>query len=150
MEKDLILLPDELTYVDGAQVACGFGTVYEGLEKIGISGNDQVLVVRAPIELPGPTGRATLECCRNLLGAPIEGITSTSVRPAPDLMKAMRRPSGDQAGLESLRGLSVSCCTLSSPTSFTKRSRLPVCPRSHANTTRSPSGENDGCRSWPS
>ena len=39
-EKDLIHLPDELTYADGAQVACGFGTVYVGLEKIGISGND--------------------------------------------------------------------------------------------------------------
>jgi len=36
-EKDLIHLPDQLSYTDGAQVACGFGTVYEGLEKIGIS-----------------------------------------------------------------------------------------------------------------
>ena len=27
-EKDLIALPDSLTYKDGAQVACGFGTVY--------------------------------------------------------------------------------------------------------------------------
>jgi len=35
-EKDLVLLPAELSYADGAQVACGFGTVYEGLEKIGI------------------------------------------------------------------------------------------------------------------
>ena len=26
-EKDLIALPDELSYADGAQVACGFGTV---------------------------------------------------------------------------------------------------------------------------
>ena len=33
-EKDLIALPDELSYADGAQVACGFGTVYEGLKKI--------------------------------------------------------------------------------------------------------------------
>ena len=32
-EKDLIHLPDELTYADGAQVACGFGTVYEGLRE---------------------------------------------------------------------------------------------------------------------
>ena len=32
-EKDLVLLPDSLTYSDGAQVACGFGTVYEGLER---------------------------------------------------------------------------------------------------------------------
>jgi len=43
-EKDLIHLPAELTYADGAQVACGFGTVYEGLEKIAISGNDAVLI----------------------------------------------------------------------------------------------------------
>ena len=54
-EKDLVLLPDGLSYLDGAQVACGFGTVYEGLEKIGISGNDAVLVVGL-----GPVGLAAL------------------------------------------------------------------------------------------
>jgi threonine dehydrogenase-like Zn-dependent dehydrogenase len=53
-EKDLVLLPDELSYTDGAQVACGFGTVYEGLEKIGISGNDAVLVAGL-----GPVGLAS-------------------------------------------------------------------------------------------
>jgi len=53
-EKGLVLLPDSLTYSDGAQVACGFGTVYEGLEKIGISGNDAVLVTGL-----GPVGLAT-------------------------------------------------------------------------------------------
>jgi threonine dehydrogenase-like Zn-dependent dehydrogenase len=54
-EKDLVLLPDELSYVDGAQVACGFGTVYEGLERITISGNDAVLVTGL-----GPVGLAAL------------------------------------------------------------------------------------------
>jgi threonine dehydrogenase-like Zn-dependent dehydrogenase len=54
-EKDLVPLPPQLTYTDGAQIACGFGTVYEGLEKIGISGNDAVLVVGL-----GPVGLATL------------------------------------------------------------------------------------------
>jgi len=54
-EKDLVLLPDELSYVDGAQIACGFGTVYEGLERIGVSGNDVVLVVGL-----GPVGLAAL------------------------------------------------------------------------------------------
>ena len=44
-EKDLVLLPEELTYTDGAQIACGFGTVYEGIEKCGISGNDAVLLL---------------------------------------------------------------------------------------------------------
>ncbi|MCJ7715260.1 MAG: zinc-binding dehydrogenase [Anaerolineales bacterium] len=53
-EKDLVQLPDSLSYSDGAQVACGFGTVYEGLEKIGISGNDAVLITGL-----GPVGMAT-------------------------------------------------------------------------------------------
>ncbi|MEZ4835638.1 MAG: alcohol dehydrogenase catalytic domain-containing protein [Caldilineaceae bacterium] len=54
-EKDLVLLPDQLSYLDGAQVACGFGTVYEGLERIGINGNDAVLVMGL-----GPVGLAAL------------------------------------------------------------------------------------------
>jgi len=58
-EKDLVALPDELTYTDGAQVACGFGTVYEGLEKIGVSGNDAVLVAGL-----GPVGLAALMLAR--------------------------------------------------------------------------------------
>jgi threonine dehydrogenase-like Zn-dependent dehydrogenase len=64
-EKDLCTLPDELSYVDGAQVACGFGTVYEGLEKIGISGNDAVLITGL-----GPVGLAAGMLCR-ALGAPM-------------------------------------------------------------------------------
>ena len=64
-EKDLIWLPDELTFADGAQVACGFGTVYEGLEKIGISGNDAVLITGL-----GPVGLATAALCRKF-GAPL-------------------------------------------------------------------------------
>jgi len=68
-EKDLIALPDELSYADGAQVACGFGTVYEGLEKIGISGNDAVLVTGL-----GPVGLATAALCRKLGASKIIGI----------------------------------------------------------------------------
>lgn len=30
-ERDLVLLPDFMSYVDGALCACGFGTCYEGL-----------------------------------------------------------------------------------------------------------------------
>lgn len=52
-EKDLILLPDSLSYCDGAQVACGFGTTYEALEKIGVCGDDAVLIVGL-----GPVGLA--------------------------------------------------------------------------------------------
>lgn len=68
-EKDLVELPEGLTYADGAQVACGFGTVYEGLMKIGISGNDAVLVTGL-----GPVGLATAALCRKLGAERIIGI----------------------------------------------------------------------------
>jgi threonine dehydrogenase-like Zn-dependent dehydrogenase len=68
-EKDLIYLPPELSYADGAQVACGFGTVYEGLQKIGICGNDAVLITGL-----GPVGLATAALCRKLGARQIIGI----------------------------------------------------------------------------
>jgi len=68
-EKDLIHLPRSLSYIDGAQVACGFGTVYEGLEKIGISGNDAVLITGL-----GPVGLAAGALCRKLGAEKIIGI----------------------------------------------------------------------------
>lgn len=74
-EKDCVLLPDELTYVDGAQVACGFGTVYEGLEKIGISGNDAVLVVGL-----GPVGLAALMLCKALGANKLVGVDTVQER----------------------------------------------------------------------
>jgi threonine dehydrogenase-like Zn-dependent dehydrogenase len=68
-EKDLVYLPDQLTYSDGAQVACGFGTVYEGLEKVGICGNDAVLVTGL-----GPVGLATAMLCRAMGASKIIGV----------------------------------------------------------------------------
>jgi threonine dehydrogenase-like Zn-dependent dehydrogenase len=68
-EKDLIALPDELSYADGAQVACGFGTVYEALEKIGINGNHSVLITGL-----GPVGLAATALCRKLGASMIIGI----------------------------------------------------------------------------
>src|SRR5664280_440586 len=68
-EKDLIALPDSLSYADGAQVACGFGTVYEGLEKIGINGNHAVLITGL-----GPVGLAAAALCRKLGAQRIIGI----------------------------------------------------------------------------
>jgi len=74
-EKDLIRLPEELTYADGAQVACGFGTVYEGLEKIGISGNDTVLITGL-----GPVGLAAGALARKLGAERIIGIDAVPER----------------------------------------------------------------------
>ena len=68
-EKDLIALPDELSYADGAQVACGFGTVYEAIEKVGVSGNHAVLITGL-----GPVGLAAAALCRKLGAQQIIGI----------------------------------------------------------------------------
>jgi threonine dehydrogenase-like Zn-dependent dehydrogenase len=68
-EKDLIALPDSLSYADGAQVACGFGTVYEGLQKIGICGDHDVLITGL-----GPVGLATAALCRKMGAQRILGI----------------------------------------------------------------------------
>jgi threonine dehydrogenase-like Zn-dependent dehydrogenase len=68
-EKDLIALPDELSYADGAQVACGFGTVYEGIEKIGISGDHAVLITGL-----GPVGLAGAAIAKKLGAQKVIGI----------------------------------------------------------------------------
>lgn len=52
-ERTCVPLPDELSYVDGALIACGFGTAYEGLRRIGVSGEGDLLVVGL-----GPVGLA--------------------------------------------------------------------------------------------
>jgi threonine dehydrogenase-like Zn-dependent dehydrogenase len=74
-EKDLIFLPNQLTFLDGAQVACGFGTVYEALQKIGISGNDAVLITGL-----GPVGLAAGALCRKLGAEKIIGIDISAER----------------------------------------------------------------------
>lgn len=74
-EKDCVLLPDELSYTDGAQIACGFGTVYEGLERIGISGNDAVLVVGL-----GPVGLAALMLAKALGARHLVGVDTVKER----------------------------------------------------------------------
>jgi threonine dehydrogenase-like Zn-dependent dehydrogenase len=52
-ETTCVALPDELSYVDGALVACGFGTVYEALNRVRVSGEDCVLITGM-----GPVGMA--------------------------------------------------------------------------------------------
>lgn len=74
-EKDLVQLPDELSYADGAQVACGFGTVYEAIEKVGVSGNDAVLVVGL-----GPVGLAALMLAKAMGATKLFGIEREPAR----------------------------------------------------------------------
>ncbi len=74
-EKDLVLLPDSLSYTDGAQIACGFGTCYEALEKTGICGNDAVLVVGL-----GPVGLATLMLAKAMGAQMLVGVDTVKDR----------------------------------------------------------------------
>ncbi|MFE4951939.1 zinc-binding dehydrogenase [Leifsonia sp. NPDC056665] len=62
-ESTCIPLPDGLSFVDGALIACGFGTAYEGLKRTGIHGGEDLLVVGL-----GPVGLAAAMIGR-LLGA---------------------------------------------------------------------------------
>jgi len=52
-EATCILLREPLTFVDGALVSCGFGTAYEGLLRLQLSGRDRLLITGL-----GPVGLA--------------------------------------------------------------------------------------------
>lgn len=63
-----IHLPEFLTYEDGAMIACGFGTAYQGLLRAEVSGRDTVLVMGL-----GPVGQATVILAK-ALGARVIGV----------------------------------------------------------------------------
>jgi len=64
-ESTCVPLPDALTFVDGACVACGFGTAYEALCRAGVSGRDAVLITGT-----GPVGLAA-GLLAGRMGAPL-------------------------------------------------------------------------------
>ncbi|MEP6697140.1 MAG: zinc-binding dehydrogenase [Pseudonocardiales bacterium] len=94
-ENTCIALPDELTFVDGACIACGFGTAYEALSKVSVSGRDVVLVTGM-----GPVGLAA-GLMAGRLGSPLRIGTDIS----PERLALARRigavdhvvPAGDDA-----------------------------------------------------
>ncbi len=73
-ERDCVLLPDFVTYLDGACVACGFGTAYEGLLRAQVSGRDALAVVGL-----GPVGLAA-----GLLGAKLGAVPRVGLDPSPE------------------------------------------------------------------
>lgn len=99
-ERDLVALPDSLTYLDGAQVACGFGTCYEALKRVGLSGRDRLLVTGL-----GPVGLAALMLGRAMgaqktIGADIVperlalarelGLADALLEPSPSALEAIQ------------------------------------------------------------
>jgi threonine dehydrogenase-like Zn-dependent dehydrogenase len=74
-EADLIELPEPLTYIDGALCACGFGTAYEAMKRVEVSGRDRVLVVGL-----GPVGLAVLMLARAMGATSLIGVDAVSER----------------------------------------------------------------------
>lgn len=73
-ERSLVALPGELSYLDGASVACSVGTAYEALCRLGVSGRDAVLVTGL-----GPVGLAA-----GLLGKALGATLLVGVDPASE------------------------------------------------------------------
>jgi threonine dehydrogenase-like Zn-dependent dehydrogenase len=67
-ESTCLAMPDSLTYVDGALVSCGFGTAYEALLRLRVSGLDTLLVTGL-----GPVGLAAAMLARSMGAGPIVG-----------------------------------------------------------------------------
>jgi threonine dehydrogenase-like Zn-dependent dehydrogenase len=72
-ERDLLILPAPLSFLDGACVACGFGTAYEALRRAEVTGADSVLITGL-----GPVGLAAGQLAK-ALGAPL--VVGTDVSP---------------------------------------------------------------------
>ena len=75
-EYTLLSLPDELSFVDGAIISCGFGTSFQGVRRADVSGYDTVLVVGL-----GPVGLAAAIISK-ARGAKVIGVDISSERVA--------------------------------------------------------------------
>lgn len=102
-EKDLLLLPEELSYVDGALVSCGFGTSYEALLRLGVSGLDTLLVTGL-----GPVGLAAAMLGRAMGAGPIVGtdVAPGRLQVAQDLGLVDRAVLADDSASATLEELS--------------------------------------------
>lgn len=74
-ESTTIALPDELSMVDGALIACGVGTVYEGLSRIAVDGRDQLVVVGL-----GPVGLLAALVARGMGVRTVIGVEPSAPR----------------------------------------------------------------------
>ncbi len=74
-ENTCIALPDNLTYVDGALVACGFGTAWEALTRMRVNGQDRLLVTGL-----GPVGLAAAMLGKALGAHQVIGVDTSPAR----------------------------------------------------------------------
>jgi threonine dehydrogenase-like Zn-dependent dehydrogenase len=98
-ERTLLPLPEPLTYEDGALVACGFGTAWQGILRADVSGRDQVLVTGL-----GPVGLATLMLAR-ASGADVFGVDINANRRAFAEELGAVATFAPEAALDGVRGV---------------------------------------------
>jgi threonine dehydrogenase-like Zn-dependent dehydrogenase len=90
-ETTCIPLPDPLSYVDGALVACGFGTAYEAVSRARVSGHDVVLITGM-----GPVGMAA-----GLLAKALGAIQVIGVDVSPARLQFAQQVGAIDAGIPS-------------------------------------------------
>ncbi|MBR4334808.1 MAG: zinc-binding dehydrogenase [Clostridia bacterium] len=74
-EKDLIKLPDSMSYLDGTPLTCSFGAVYEAMKKVTVSGDHSVAVTGL-----GPVGLSCLMLAKAMGAKPVIGIDHNAYR----------------------------------------------------------------------
>jgi threonine dehydrogenase-like Zn-dependent dehydrogenase len=74
-ETTCVPLPDNLSFVDGALVACGFGTAWEAITRMQVDGRDRLLVTGL-----GPVGLAAAMLSRALGVGQVIGVDTSRSR----------------------------------------------------------------------
>lgn len=103
-ERDCLPLPPSLSYVDGALCACGLGTAWEALTRLGVSGSDVLLVTGL-----GPVGLGVAMLGRALGASRIIGTEPSAARRklAADLMLVDEALETDDRALARIRDLTA-------------------------------------------
>jgi threonine dehydrogenase-like Zn-dependent dehydrogenase len=98
-ENTCIPLPDSLSFIDGALCACGFGTAYEALRRMNISGQDRLLITGM-----GPVGLAAAMLGRALGAETIIGtdLSESRLALADDLGLVNHTIKADESALEKI------------------------------------------------
>ena len=73
-ERTLVALPEPLSWADGAIVACGLGTAFAAIERLGVSGRHRVLITGL-----GPVGLGAALLC-TAMGARVLGVEASPAR----------------------------------------------------------------------
>jgi threonine dehydrogenase-like Zn-dependent dehydrogenase len=74
-ETVCVPLPDSLSYVDGALCACGTATAYEALCRMGLNGNDRLLITGL-----GPVGLAAAQLGKAMGASQVLGVDVSESR----------------------------------------------------------------------